>query len=299
MGLTFASLVTYFQVQLPQPCDEESQYYCIRVVDESGVYGTTRTLVLDHMVYSMNHQSDAQLLITPYVHAMDELLERQFIINQVAQPVLFFAGGGAYTQPRTMAARYPDAHIEVAEIDPEVTRIANQRLFVDTSAMVVHDADARVVLHQLPDNRFDALVTDVFHDVAIPWHLTTVEYLDQIKRVLKQDGVYLLNVVDQFPDARLVKAMIKTLSTRFAHVQVWMEEITEHQTRLTYVLSANNNGRFPAAFAAQQGLRRQWFDVADAVASVGTPMQDIPLLTDNHAPVEQLVADLFHSSLGL
>ena len=40
----------------------------------------------------------------------------------------YFIGGGAYTLPRGWRARYPEAALTIAEIDPEVTRMARDRL---------------------------------------------------------------------------------------------------------------------------------------------------------------------------
>ena len=282
---------------LRNPCQTESLYYCIRVVDEPSPYGDVRTLVLDHMVHSHNHAADPELLVATYAHLMDEMMRAR--LGNTTAPRVFFAGGGAYTQPRALRNRRPDAHIEVAEIDPAVTRTAGSALFVDTASMIVHDVDARIQLPRAPAGGFDAIVTDVFHDVAVPYHLTTTEYVALAKSRLVDDGLYLVNIVDVFPDSKLVKAMVKTLRGHFEHVQVWLESPPDRAGRITYVVSATDGEPFPARLTARYGLDRSWFDFVEPVTSVGTPMADIPVLTDDYAPVERLVSTLFWSEMGL
>ncbi len=282
---------------LRNPCDTESLYYCIRVVDEDTPYGGVRTLVLDHMVHSHNHAADPELLVATYAHLMDEMLRLR--MPDEAAPRVYFAGGGAYTQPRALRHRRPNAHIEVAEIDPAVTETARDALFVDTASMIVHDVDARIQLPRTPAHRFDVIVTDVFHDVAVPYHLTTTEYVALAKSRLVDDGLYLVNIVDVFPDSKLVKAMVKTLGEHFGRVQVWLESPPDRPGRITYVVSATDGQPFPARITARYGLQRSWYDFAEPVTTLGTPMADIPVLTDDYAPVERLVSTLFWSEMGL
>ncbi len=280
------------------PCDRESHYYCIRIIEEDSVFGTARTMVLDHMVHSINHRDDSQLMITSYTHAMDEMLRTRFGTARSQKLRVFFAGGGAYTQPRALKARYPGSHVEVAEIDPDVTAIARDHMYVDMNGIEVHDMDARMRLPELEKSSFDAIVTDVFHDIAIPYHLTTIQFAALVRSRLKPDGLYLLNIVDQFPDSQLVKGLIKSLSTQFENLQVWLEEPPAETARLTYVLSATNGPAFEPQVVAEYGVPRVWFDLSEPIQKTGTPMRSIPLLTDDHAPVEKLVSSMFWGDLG-
>ena len=103
-----------------QPCDRETSYFCIRVVDMSGEapFGRARGLVLDHLLHGISHEGRPEVLIAPYTHLMDELFAAH-LGNRQSPPAFFFAGGGSYTQPRAVQARYPGARIVVAELDPQ------------------------------------------------------------------------------------------------------------------------------------------------------------------------------------
>ena len=281
------------------PCDRESSYFCLRVVDASheAPFGEARGLVLDHLLHGSNHQQHPQLILAPYLHLIDELAAWQ--TGQDEGKSYFFAGGGAYTLPRALYDRDPSAHIVVAEIDPEVTRLAADQLYVDPTQFEVRHTDARVALQQDPPAKYDVIVGDVFHDIAIPYHLVTAEFAEVIRQRLKPDGMYLMNVVDTYPNPLLVKAKIKTLSTMFDDVQVWMDGPPEGQLRVTYVISARNEGPdLPFIYEAQRGLSRLWGQATQGLKAQGTPMAEIPVITDDLAPVERLMAGLFLGDSG-
>ena len=280
------------------PCEAESSYFCIRVVSEEWQMppGETRSLVLDHLLHGINHREYPGLLAAPYVHLMDELARLHFPARDDLS--FFFIGGGAYTQPRAVGALYPAGRATVAELDPLVTETARERMFVDTSTMIIHHNDARNVLARDTDGRYDVIVADAFHDIAVPYHLVTREFAELVKQRLQPGGLYTLNVVDAFPNGLLVKAMLKTLSQVFEHVDVWLEGLPQEPVRLTYVICASDRGGWPETVSATRGLPRQWFSITEALRTIGTPEDELPLLTDDHAPVERLMAQLFLSPLG-
>jgi spermidine synthase len=138
---------------------------------------------------------------------------------------------------------------------------------------------------------FDIVVGDVFHDVAIPEHLVTREFAELVRERLRPDGMYLMNVVDAFPDPRLVRTIAKTLGEVFSHVDLWMDGVPGAE-RVTFVLSATNGERPPATVQARLGFERTWFRVTEKLMGLGAPVDELPLLSDDYAPVERLIAGL-------
>lgn len=291
--------LTHHRGGLANPCQWESNYFCLRVVDHSRLeYGQAKALVLDHLLHGINHVSRPELLISPYVHGIDEIVRVHFSPEPDAPLRYFFAGGGAYTQPRAVRAMYPDARITVAELDPQVTRAAEQALFFDSSDIEIIHRDARTVL-QSGKQQYDVIVTDVFHDISVPYHMVTREFAQAVRRNLSEDGLYLVNIVDIFPDARLVKSLVKTLQTEFSHVDVWLDQIPGSVQRVTYILTAHNTQPLPELILARQGFKRQWIRVNQPLLASGTDIQLLPLLSDDFVPVERLLSSLLFSSKGL
>ena len=291
--------VTQVRNGFSNPCQWETNYFCLRVVDASSYeYGTAKALILDHLMHGINHKKKPELLISPYVHAMDEIVRIHFSAQKDSRLRYFFAGGGAYTQPRAVKAMYPQAHVTVAELDHQVTAVAQQALYVNTNAMQVIHHDARAVLQTTQDH-YDVVVTDAYHDISVPYHMVTQEFAQAVKRKLTPEGLYLINIIDIFPDAKLVKSLVKTLQLEFRYVDVWLEEVPEQVTRITYVISVQNSRPLPELINSQRGFERRWRRVNDALLAKGTSIQDLPILTDDYVPVERLLAGMLFSSEGL
>lgn len=296
-----AGTVTATQLRngFTNPCQWETNYFCLRVVDASSYeYGTAKALILDHLMHGINHKKRPDLLISPYVHAMDEIVRTHFDTQKDSRLRYFFAGGGAYTQPRAVKAMYPQAHVTVAELDHQVTAAAQQALYVDTDTMQVIHNDARAVLQTTQDH-YDVVVTDAYHDISVPYHMVTQEFAQAVKRKLTPEGLYLVNLIDIFPDAKLVKSLVKTLQLEFRYVDVWLEEVPEKVTRTTYVISANNFRPLPETIASQHGFQRRWLQVNTTLSTTGTAMHNLPILTDDYVPVERLLAGMLFSTEGL
>ncbi|HDP89428.1 MAG TPA: hypothetical protein ENN42_05650 [Thioalkalivibrio sp.] len=281
-------------------CDRETNYFCIRVVDVSRdlPFGQGRGLVLDHLLHGISHRERPRFLPSPYTHLMDEVIVAHADGIEGRPLRSFFAGGGAYTQPRALRARYPDAEIVIAEIDPAVTAVAREQMYYDGAADRIIHSDARRVLAGMPEGHFDVIVGDVFHDIAIPYHLVTAEYAELVRSRLTPDGLYVLNVVDAHPDPRLVKSIVKTLGTVFADVRVWLEAWPERPERMTYVITMGGATALSERVMARNWPAREWQDITGRLLATGTPLAELPVLTDDLAPVERLLSTLIFGTLG-
>ena len=290
------ALLAYQREAITSPCKKESQYFCIRVENASDMvpFGHANALILDHLMHGVNHATRPDMLVYSYVQAIDELIHLHFDGN-IQHLDYFFAGGGSYTHPRAIKARYPASKVSVAEIDPAVTWVAQEWMNVNTAEMTIHHYDARLALRAKPPASLDVIVGDVFHDVTLPYHLTTREYVQLIKSRLRPMGFYTLNIVDTDADPKLVKSIIKTLQSEFRYVDIWLEQNPPRVLRQTYVVTASNSRDFPSLIHSSHGFEREWIKVTGPILQNGTPLDALPLLTDNYAPVERLIADLvFH-----
>ena len=111
--------------------------------------GKTRSLVLDHLLHGTNVENDGSLLQAPYVQLMQELMCRHH--HDKASLSAFFVGGGAYTQPRAMWLANVPVDITVAELDPVVTRVARDELFLDDRDMPDTGIVCRQTFEGTPD----------------------------------------------------------------------------------------------------------------------------------------------------
>ena len=296
-ALSLTGAIGFFTNGLANPCTVESNYYCLRVVEEKDANNrvNAHTMVIDHMVHSTNVIDDPAALWTPYIEIMDALIHSH--LADPAQAKYFFAGGGAYTHPRSIAYRYPDAGITVSEIDPAVTALAEKSLFLNRTGMTIHHDDTRNILRYPGSETFDVMITDVFHDVGIPYHLTTLEYATLIADKLSKNGLYMLNVIDVFPSNQLIQSMVYTLKQVFPNVGVWIENPPQDETRLTFVITAAYIPGNDQPTVIQTLSGRKWYEIREFVEQQINE-NGATLLTDNYAPVERLLRRLLTTSAG-
>jgi spermidine synthase len=163
---------------------------------------------------------------------------------------------------------------------------------------VLH-GDARTILERQADRRYDVVVTDAFHDITIPFHLVTREYIATARSRMRDDGLFVTNVVDRFPNPRMVKSLVKTLQQQFRHVDVWLDEVPEQAQRMTFVISASDRQFDDDVLFARRGFDRRWFRMTEPLLASGDRLADLPLFTDDYVPVERLMAGLLFTGEGL
>ncbi len=294
------ALATGYNQGFTSACDRESNYFCLRVVDASheAPFGRANALVLDHLLHGVNHETEPAMLISPYVHLMQELVYRHFAAAAIPRLSYFFAGGGSYTQPRAIRHTAPEARIVVAELDPLVTAAVERAMFVDPAEFVVHHGDARATLYRQPPGSFDVIVTDAFHDIAIPYHLVTLEYVRLAKSNLRPGGLFTTNVVDAFPDPRMVKSLVKTLRREFSAVDIWLDRIPQQPERMTYVISASERPIGEDLLRSRDGFPRAWFRINTPLENSGTSLSALPVFTDDYVPVERMISSLLLTQTG-
>lgn len=278
---------------LTSPCLAESDYYCIRIDDFSRVSGrASAVMVIDHLGHSINDRDDPDLLYTPYIQFVDELARRRFAGGQA--PDALIVGGGGYTLPRAWARRWPAARLAVAEIDPTVTRVARERMWLgDGAGMEIVHRDGRAYLQGLaPRPQFDVVFLDAFHDISVPAHLVTREFHAAVRARLRPRGFYALNVVDGGESPRFLYSVVRTLGTVFPSVTVWREADDAPGARNTYAIVAADMPPAATRLDAVYGFERQWraWDARDLARRIEAAR--VPVLTDDFAPVDRLLSHI-------
>tara|TARA_R110002110_G_scaffold248571_7_gene464731 strand:+ start:92 stop:991 length:900 start_codon:yes stop_codon:yes gene_type:complete len=170
---------------------EKSLYRNIVVKEEAG----RRCLVFtvkrgDRNQTCMDLQTPKKLVF-PYVR----MTLAGLLINPEPERVLIIGLGGG-SIPVALNEMYPDAVIDVVEIDEAVVRVARRFFnFQENEKLKVHVADARVYTKRagLQGKKYDLIILDAFTGDYIPEHLMTKEYLEETQALLADPGVLVAN----------------------------------------------------------------------------------------------------------
>ncbi|MFJ8466666.1 fused MFS/spermidine synthase [Streptomyces swartbergensis] len=275
----------------PGGCDTETRYHCARVVADPD-RDSGRTLVLDGLRHSYVDLDDPTFLEFEYVRAIASVVDAAF---PEGEPLAaHHVGGGGLTIPRYLAATRPGTRSLVSEIDSGVVRIDHDQLGLGSAAGIdVRVEDGRLGLRRLEAGSRDLVVGDAFGGVSVPWHLTTMEALADVRRVLDTDGLYVANLIDHGGLA-FARAEAATLSETFEHVALVGEPadigLDPTATALGGNLVVIASDRPVDLRANQKALdaRQTGWKIA-AGGDLTSWIGDARPLTDDYAPVDQLL----------
>jgi len=286
---------------------KESNYYTIKLKRDTTRSGgePLEALILDHLVHSYTDLNDPLYLEYEYIRIYEEMVRWQADKRRLFKAL--FIGGGGYTLPRFIEAKYPQAGIDVVEIDPDITRVVKSYLGVseDTRIRSFNEDGRWFVMNSKEQGSYDFIFGDAFNDLSIPYHLTTKEFAMQLKRLLKPDGLLLANVIDSFKKGAFMPSYIRTLEEVFGKGNVHLITLSsdyDHIGISTCVVVASpqrldiddfvknvkgKDGKEMTSHVMPQDRLQQYLKERYSV-----------ILTDDYVPVDNLIAPIFEERFG-
>ncbi|GAA3303607.1 fused MFS/spermidine synthase [Streptomyces cinereospinus] len=174
------------------------------------------TLLIDGAPQSHVDLDDPAYLSFEYQRRLGHVIDLAAPPGRPLQAV--HLGGGALTLARYVAATRPRSTQQVVERDAPLVHLVRRELPLPPGARIrVRSADAREGLGKVPDGWADLVVADVFSGARTPAHLTSTEFLDEVRRALRPGGVYAANLADGPPLTHL-RGQIATAAARFAEL---------------------------------------------------------------------------------
>lgn len=129
-------------------------------------------------------------------------------------------GAAACSLARYLITVQPGSQHLAVDTDAELSRLVREWFDLPKApALRIRVGDARAVTEALPDDAHTVVVRDVFAGAVTPPALTTVEFTQQVRRVLRAGGLYLLNCGDA-PDLRLARSEAATVGSVFDHLAI-------------------------------------------------------------------------------
>jgi spermidine synthase len=193
--------------------------------------------------------------------------------------------------PRYLTATRPGTSNLVYEIDGTLVDLGRRELGVrsgpDLRPVV---GDARILIGRSASDSVDLVVGDAFGHLVVPWHLATREMAAEIRRVTRPAGIYVQNVID-YPPTRFIRAEVATVAAEFAHVALIAPPQALAGDEGANFLIVASDAPLPV-----DAVRARLAGAADEPVTllVGAALDDFvgdpPVLTDDFAPVDQLLA---------
>lgn len=267
----------------------DSQYNHIRIIETyyRDLQNPIRVLSLDNKWDSAIYLNSDKLI---FDYTNFYLLTKDF--NPAAKKVLMI-GGGAYTVPKVLVENNPDMELDVVEIDPKLLDVAKEYFkFTKNSRLKIYHEDGRTFLNRETKNiadfkKYDAILIDAFKSYSIPFHLTTVESIKMISELLSDEGVVIVNIISAIEGekGKFLRSEYHTFKSIFPQVEIYPLNLPQDgnatQNIMLVALKSQATGKILSADPKLNNfLNSRWNkEIAN----------DLPLLTDDFAPVDQYI----------
>jgi spermidine synthase len=201
-------------------------------------------------------------------------------------------GGCAYTYPRDFLKNFPEASIDVVEIDSGMTQVAKKYFgLVDDVRMNIFHEDGRTFLNN-NQKKYDVIFNDAFNSFFVPFQLATIEAVEKNFSALNEDGIIIVNLISKSGDeGKFFQAEYNTYKKVFPQVYVFaLDDFSNTGSNQNIILIATKSKESInfSGIEADPQLKKY----AEKLWS--KPIQsDIPILTDDFAPVEHYQRELF------
>lgn len=181
-------------------------------------------LVMDGVALSWVDPDDPTRLEFGYMLRMADYLdecappgERMRVIH---------VGGAAMVMARYVAARRPTSPQIVLEPNAALIEMVRTRLPLPArSGIKVRAVDGRSGISAMPNHYARVVIVDAFADARVPADLVSAEFVADVARVLRDDGLLLFNLIDISP-LRWTRRVLATLELCFPNLALSAESAT-------------------------------------------------------------------------
>jgi len=163
-----------------------------------------------------------------------QMLTSALLLQPVPSSILIIGLGGC-AMSNFLARLYPDAVLDVVEIDQKVIDISKQFFyFNETENYKIHKEDGRRFIQKMSGKKqYDLIYLDAYKSGSIPFHLKTIQFYEDLMQVLSSEGVVGSNL---YGKSNLLKSSDwKTFSNKFNQIYCF----EDHDSLATVLLASN------------------------------------------------------------
>ena len=170
--------------------EDESLYNYLRVTENEDevilstnvAYGV-QSILKKNSVLS-NYYYDYTLSAPMFIKDMDFKQQKSYLV----------LGMGTGTYAKESKYFYPKINIVGVEIDQKIVDLSKKYFELEDEDAVVYVNDGRTFLRSKDAGMYDIIQVDAYHDITIPFHMSTKEFFSEVKEHLNPGGVLVINM---------------------------------------------------------------------------------------------------------
>jgi len=277
--------------------ETDTPYHHLVVADyyDPTSQSMVRVLIMDDNLHSAMDLQYPNMTVFPYT----DYFNLGFLLNPKITRALFIGGGG-FTGPKQFLRDYRNVSVDVVEVDPAVISVAEEYFAVNATnpRLHIYNNDGRVFL-QDTRQRYDLIVLDAYSRSYVPFHLMTLEFFELASSHLTSNGIVISNLISgvEAGNDQLLTAEVNTMRVVFPNVYVFPVEGTSYPDPQNVEILATNSaghlteGDFEKFAASSTTVRAP--RMTDYVTNyMVVQPNNSPILTDDYAPVENLISPI-------
>ena len=189
-ALLFAPLGSSYAFWKKTIVEDESLYNYLQVAEEGdSVILSTNVAFGVQSIYMKNKPLSGLYY--------DYALMAPFFLKQAGPDKkmdVLVLGMGTGTFAKECKYFFPGSNIEGVEIDQKIVDLSKKYFELKDEEAKVYVNDGRTFLAGKDAGKYDLVMVDAYHDITIPFHMSTTEFFSEIKQHLNPNGVIMINI---------------------------------------------------------------------------------------------------------
>jgi spermidine synthase len=273
--------------------EKDTFYHRIRIEEDEEA----RYMYFDRTLQSAMNLKDPTALRLIY----SRYTSLGFAFRPDAKKILIIGLGGG-SIPKKLQKEFPSLEMDVVEIDPEVIQMAKSHFNVrDGKNLRLHAQDGRLFLART-QAQYDIILIDAYYSDAMPFHLATREFFELAQRKLTSNGIVVANLISAVtgPSGKIVRAIVKTQRGIFPQTYIFAarrpDNVSVDTIQNVIVIATKDKRRLDIKDIVKRAIALDKGLFPDAITDIGAayydgalPDQDVPVLTDDYAPTDNLL----------
>ena len=283
-ALLFAPLGSSYAFWKKTVLEDESLYNYLQVAEEGdSVILSTNVAFGVQSVYTRNKSLSGLYY--------DYALMAPFFLKQ-AKPDkkmdVLVLGMGTGTFAKECKHFFPNSEIEGVEIDQKIVDLSKKYFELKDEEARVFVNDGRTFLSGKDAGKYDLVMVDAYHDITIPFHMSTTEFFSEIKQHLNPDGVIMINInMRSEKSTEITDYLTQTLRNNMN--RVYKYNVPDSSNTIVY---SSDNGDCLKDFGENIASLEQESELLPVAKRVSAGLQEVSdtkyVFTDDIAPVEVL-----------
>lgn len=242
--------------------EDESLYNYLQVAEEGdSVILSTNVAFGVQSIYNKNNELSGYYydygLMAPF------FLPEQTLDKKLD---LLILGLGTGTYAKQCKRYFPNTTTDGVEIDEKIVNLSRQYFDLTPEEADIYVDDGRTFLMRKEAALYDVIMVDAYHDITIPFHMSTREFFSEVKQHLRENGVLLIN--------------INLRSEKYTEITEYLTETVKACMNKVYKFDMPN-GTNTLVFASDNGECQENFKQNISVLNRKHPLSRIAYRVDN------------------